>query len=397
MCKCTCGWPVYTDASCVVDCPQCKSKIVCSGDGLSDILETGLVQVGLHTTSVNASHWLSLHRYAIDNWDSWDADKAKEYYQYWERTIPSLNCSCRENWRKYTQARPGHHTARFTTPEKFFEMAWEDHNYVSKNHAGKPTISLGECRALYEYPLYAPVEDVSAPLTNPNAIITVAAGNDYERLLEVSVPLMEEYAKRVQADVIVLTGRTQGWWGLEKLRMTPYVEQYERSLFVDCDVLIKPDAPNIFEHVPSGHIGMHDDAPHISSLEWAVGERSNLWQSQGLDDWQTPYMLNTGVIVLEPLHVNILTPPLRKLPGRHCDEQFWIERQCEGHKVFHLDRKFNHQWYWKDFEEKKDSAYFVHYANCPNDKRFDQMKEYAKSAQRAVSVGLGSSSFNANE
>lgn len=216
---------------------------------------------------------------------------------------------------------------------------------------------------------FVPVAD---PIPNPKSpllVITVAVGPEHEDLLKISAPLMRAYAKRIGADFMALTGVTQCWWGLEKFRIRPFVELYERTLFLDADILVRDGSPSLFDTVPKGSIGMHNDRPAQASMEWSIPQRSALWASQDVPDWHPEYLRNSGVVVCDQMHADIWTPPPKKVPGSHCDEQFWIERLTRHYHNYELPLEFNTQWYFKDFAETMQSAWFVHFANCPAGQR----------------------------
>lgn len=229
-------------------------------------------------------------------------------------------------------------------------------------------------------PFVPHVDQIPNP-AKPLLVITVATGTEHEELVKISGPLMKRYADRIGADFIALTGSTQPWWGLEKFRIRPFVERYDRTLFLDADIIVRDWSPSLFEVVPVGFVGMHDDAL-LCGLDWSVRDRRELCESQGVPDWQPHYLRNTGVVVCDQMHADIWTPMRRPFPGRHCDEQFWIERWTRYYHNFELPSEFNTQWYWNDFTERAKSAWFVHLANCPADKRKSLMLEYLKFGNR---------------
>ncbi|MCR9292898.1 MAG: hypothetical protein NXI32_09275 [bacterium] len=208
-------------------------------------------------------------------------------------------------------------------------------------------------------------------------LITVATGDEHERLLGLSGYYMERYARRIGADFIALTGVTQDWWGLEKFRVGQFVARYRRTLFLDVDVLVREGSPDLFRLVPEGMIGIHDDYPHSVAIagndDWMKLVRDHLHQSQQVPLWNPETLLNTGVVVLDRMHADIYQPMRRPFPGHHCDEQFWIERQASRYPSYKLPSEFNTQWYWPDFEERCHTAWFVHLANCPPHERFKLM------------------------
>lgn len=230
--------------------------------------------------------------------------------------------------------------------------------------------------------VFVPVDDPSPPLTSDRLIVTVATGPVHERLLASTSVFMRRYADRIGADFIALTGETQCWWGLEKFRVKPYVQAYKRTLFIDADVLIRDDAPDIFLMVPECHVGMHDDQPHLPSLEWAYQERQRLWASQGVEQWHPSYIFNTGVVVCDSMHASIWQPPTKPMPGEHCNEQFWIERNSRDYLRYRLHVQFNTQWYMKQFFKLAKYAWFIHLANCPAGDRLGLIRHFTRNGNR---------------
>lgn len=202
--------------------------------------------------------------------------------------------------------------------------------------------------------------------TKRNLVVTVAIGEEFGKLLEITGPLMKKYADRVGADFIVITDKTQPWWGLEKFRVKPLVEAYERTLFVDADCIIRPSCCDLFEAVPSDKVGIHDDWLFNKSTDWAYGEWEQLMRSQGRNDPLRKRMLNTGVVVCSRQHANIWTPPTLPIPGIHCDEQFLIDDKIKDWHA--LPQACNHQFWFENFNEKLPKAEIVHLAACKTDR-----------------------------
>ena len=352
-------------------------------------VKTGKICCGKIVSSpnkTNISHWSRIHTYPCEHRFIWNPDNAKHYYEKWFEETPNYGCECKENWTAWTSQNP----PDFSTARTFFVWIWEGHNYVNSHHVipSKPELSLEDAKNLWGWkdnpkatitePYYIPVDsDLLLIPKNPKdlLVITVAAGKQYETLLKTyTEPAMKDYAKRIGADFIALTGNTQAWWGMEKFRVGPLAAKYQRTLFVDSDVLIRKDAPNIFDEVPIGHIAMHDDWNAQGCHHWHRKERDLLWESQGVPPLHPETMRNSGVIVVDQIHTDIWTPPLHPVPENHCDEQFWIERWSRFYDFYKLPNKWNTQWYYPDFPITRSKAHFLHFACCPNNERIRQLE-----------------------
>lgn len=210
-----------------------------------------------------------------------------------------------------------------------------------------------------KYPVWVePVNDTKPNPKKKNCIITVCAGEKYLQMFEKIKDRYEEYAEKCNADFVVLTGYTQGWWGLEKFRIKPFIEAYDRTCFLDSDIIIQKTAPNIFDMVPVDSVGIHDDWACLinkseNSLQWKEAERKWLIRSQvPQEDFSYDthdILLNTGVVVTSKQHADIWTPMKAPFPGNHCDEQFWVEYLLtkKNYNIYRLPLSMNLQ-HWMD-------------------------------------------------
>jgi hypothetical protein len=345
-----------------IACPVCSSDIsINNGKRVaSDVRPAADV--------TSHSHWLPLHRYAVENKDNWDPEQAAKDYAEWCLGIPSYNCSCQAHWEAYTSTSP----PDFRSPERFFTWGVEAHNYVSEHHAQNPTITLDDAWASWWG---------VAPLRRRRLVITVATGREFARLLQITRPALEAYAERCGADFVALVNETEAWWGFEKFRVRKFVEQYEQTLFIDADAIPQADCPDIFQLVPRGSVGIHDDWPELGVYtDWLVGDRRQVYASQGVvGQVDRPVCFNSGVVVCCPATADIWTRPSDELPRDHTSEQTWVEYQCLRHDVTLLPRRFNTQWWMPRFREYLPEAHVVHLANCKT--RLEEARRFVPCAE----------------
>lgn len=102
---------------------------------------------GVTTTVPIPNHWDQLHRYAVDNWNTWNEDAAMNWYAGWVESIPNYQCSCKEHWSELTSKRP----LIVETAEEFFIWGWARHNDIN-TFLNKPPLSLLEAKQLYGIP-----------------------------------------------------------------------------------------------------------------------------------------------------------------------------------------------------------------------------------------------------
>lgn len=142
-------------------------------------------------------------------------------------------------------------------------------------------------------------------------LITTIASGDAINFGHITIPRMAEYARRVNADLWVITqpvfgeiqnssnSRNPSWWKVGLLEWLSRQELYHALLHLDIDVLIKKDAPDVFGSLSP-----------LQSLIMARDMNSDrefpLWQAwakekYGLDlNPAEPSYFNAGVILARP-------------------------------------------------------------------------------------------------
>lgn len=275
--------------------------------------------------------WIKIHRYAIGKED-WNTREAKTFVN---TTKPNLEIDC-------------------TSFQSYTKSAWAAHNLDSAKK-NQPQVTFADYLATYHDTVYP---------TRPNLLITVATGY-FLSFYEIVKPSLVAYADKINADLICLMAPKHSWWGYEKFRVQTFVPYYERTLYVDSDLVITPNCPNLFEMVPYEDIGIHDDYPWAPVVDWIYPEKEMVCQSQDIYPLLAPVMYNTGVVVCNKHH-RAWEAPKRPLPENfHCAEQFYVEQTIlrEGYTITKLPIELNTQWWMKEFLRLLPSAQIVHLAN----------------------------------
>jgi len=284
-----------------------------------------------------------------------------EWFESWIEKVPQFDCGCRSWIRDYIANNP----PRFND---WFAYSHELHNSVNtKLH--KPQQSLDDAKACWLG---------IAPRTKPRLVITIATGAKFVELLGYTRPLMEAYAARCNADFIALTNQQYDQWQREKFRVYEFAQQYEQTLFLDSDVVIRPDCPDLFSLYASSDVAMHNDLPKNPSTngQWKwQDEYYDMLRSQSVKRYEPEdAMWNTGVVLTSKRGASIWKPPEQLLPDHHCSEQFFIQHNCKDFSVANMDTVFNWQYWFPDFKDGVDAAKIVHLANCPN--KTEYVKQY---------------------
>lgn len=127
-------------------------------------------------------------------------------------------------------------------------------------------------------------------------------------------PKMVEYADRIGADFVAMNaGLGQRYLGnpyYEKLRVVDVLENYDRLIYIDGDIIVASDCPNLLDIVPADKMGAfiasrysnyHNQAnievqKTLGEIDWKREQRDpNIFES-----------FNAGVMVLSKQHLNEL-------------------------------------------------------------------------------------------
>jgi hypothetical protein len=318
------------------------------------------------------NHWNKLHRYRLEQWD---VEVVKKFYAQWKSNIPNYGCSCSSDWAAIEKKHP----PVFDTYDKFFYWGVDRHNDVNKK-LNKLQMDHASAYEMHRnLPVWTPpVEPIIYPLSN-KLVITIATGTLYKQILDISRPTIKSYASKIGADYIELTNNTQRWPLLEKFRIGHYAKQYDRTLFLDADCLVKPNTPNLFNIVPEENMGFVNDYncnPYGKVDKWLSETRKPLLNSQGvfLTEYNEPVVYNTGVIVCSRHH-DVWNGMTKPFPMDHCDEQFWIEYQALRYPIYNLRQEFNNQYWYQNYKQRSKDSYIIHFSGAPNNKRIQLMKE----------------------
>jgi len=329
-----CDWRFFNVPE-YIACPRC-----CTVDGNAADAER---------RATVSSHWLPLHRYAVKNAECWDPVAAAKDYDEWCVGIPRYNCSCQANWDAYTDQVP----PVFASAREFFEWGVVAHNYVSTHHAKRPTMSLLEATGLYQAPWI---------VRRPRGIVTLAL-DDHSQVLEITLPMMQAYARRVGAELFVIESNMRPEYPMaNKWRVANYARNFEQTLYVDSDVLIMPGAPDIFAAVPQGFAARDERPDYVARPDWYIGEMSDLFKSQSVSH-ELVRCANGGVLLMSEDTCSIYEePPSKPYPQLWCTDQYWLSYRLEttDKPVTWLDDRWNWGFIRHDWWGRLSEAWFVH-------------------------------------
>lgn len=181
-----------------------------------------------------------------------------------------------------------------------------------------------------------------------NAIVTLSIGEGY-KLPDVTHPMMRAYAEKLGADFVVINTPQLNLSSVhyEKYQIYKLLEYYERIIYLDTDILVKPDCPNLFKMVPEDHLGAFLISNHTYYHD---GEIKIVQKEIGDLGWKREYF-NSGVMVVSQINrqiFNIMQEP-GILAWAMKKRDFYLDQtllnyaaQKYSTKIYDIGYKFNH-------------------------------------------------------
>lgn len=219
-------------------------------------------------------------------------------------------------------------------------------------------VDLVEFIIKHNYPVWIPCNDIPPDPINKNAVITYSSNND-DRIQK-----LKEYANRINADFVIINGRTQGSLQLERFRVKSFLATYDRIIFLNYNVVVTSDCPDLFSIVPEDKIGIYDCNECLSNLvtkNYLKKIRLLVMKSEFFTKYpaitdeihrafefessEMKTMYDNDVIICSKKHANIWTPLTFPFPYNDNCDSAWQEILIyrDGHEVFPLSHKYNYQ------------------------------------------------------
>lgn len=95
----------------------------------------------------------------------------------------------------------------------------------------------------------------------PCLVLTIAVGPEHQRIAAVTHPSLRAYARRIGAEFLSIDDSTTTTPHWEKCQLARLLETYDRILYLDTDLIVRDDCPNLFDVVPPAQLGAFNEAP----------------------------------------------------------------------------------------------------------------------------------------
>lgn len=198
-------------------------------------------------------------------------------------------------------------------------------------------------------------------------VVTVCMGSFAEQMAEISHPRLHAYATRIGAEFVVLRTAPVDCPFYARYQIHGLLNDYERVISIDSDMLVAGDCPDLFKLVPEDHLGAfvegryHDRQPYIDKIQARYGDIG----------WRNFYF-NAGLLVVSRGQREIYNFDHGRYDGDEFTDQTQINFNVQklGIKVFDVGRQFNYFAAVVDHNRLRRSpgrfsANIIHYAGMP--------------------------------
>jgi lipopolysaccharide biosynthesis glycosyltransferase len=108
---------------------------------------------------------------------------------------------------------------------------------------------------------------------NKYCVLTIAVGDDFQKMAKITHPTLKAYADRIGADFICVDKNTCSTPHWEKfINIYKLLIKYERIIYLDTDLIVRDDCPSLFDIVPEAKIGMFNEMPFTTRREYSIME-----------------------------------------------------------------------------------------------------------------------------
>lgn len=221
-------------------------------------------------------------------------------------------------------------------------------------------------------------------------VATLCYGPTGAAMAALSMDLMRDYARRVGADFFVLSEvsgeppplddmkrihASLALAMLDKMRfLRQALKEYDRILWVDLDILVRPDAPDLFALVPGTHLAMADECAtgndwqvwfcHQHMVETCQQERLPIPDTKGR-------YFNCGLMLIPSGSDWLFAPRINPVSHPWCEQSLVNVRlflEPERTPVYTLPECCNRFVYWPGMvpRRQEEMSWFLHFAGPPD-------------------------------
>lgn len=199
------------------------------------------------------------------------------------------------------------------------------------------------------------------------AVVTISIGERFAKMAKVTHKTLKAYADKIGAEFIVLD-KADNYPHWQKMRLYDLLIQYNRIIYLDIDIIIREDCPNLFELIPETKLGIFNEG-RFMSREDSLIEACKAYDKKIPKDYDGTYY-NTGVMVVSRKHRELFKRPhiihnLGMFEQGYLNMKILLDFDIKK-DVEELDYKFNRMTGLdKHCGIHRLDSYIVHYAGAP--------------------------------
>lgn len=198
------------------------------------------------------------------------------------------------------------------------------------------------------------------------AIVTLDIGDNFRHISDLTHPYIRKYANRIGAEFIVFGHQKYAHCHFDKFRIYDILDHFDRVLYMDSDILVHPECPNLFELVPESCVGIYDESKPADEQQKRK-HRDVMKKAIHIYGTDTPPrygFYNAGLYVVSKHHQSLFTKP-DKTPFMEYGDQPLLNLRLlhSDYDIYDIGFKFNRMPYLDEkINEPRTDSYMIHYA-----------------------------------
>jgi hypothetical protein len=190
------------------------------------------------------------------------------------------------------------------------------------------------------------------------AIVTLVSSPAWEQLAETTLPSQRAYALRLGAEFIVLGAGPFAHRHYDKWQLYDLLSRYDRVVYLDADVIVRPDCPDLFATVPAHCVGGENE---LVSFPDQARHLARFVANMGFSPLPCPFYLNGGVLLVSRIHRELFRAPEAVLSELPWPEQNHLNARLisEQIPVHFLPPSFNDRHRQRHYLR---TSYILHYS-----------------------------------
>lgn len=198
--------------------------------------------------------------------------------------------------------------------------------------------------------------------TRKLAVVTICIGDFFQKLAKLTHPSIKAYAERIGADFIILNESQKAMshpdW--EKFQIFDLLSKYRRIAYLDTDLIVREDCPDLFKMVPEDHIGAFNEAPFTLGRVESLRE---VMRQYGMQPQITNKYFNMGVFVISENNQYLLVRPEKEFNSFFAQGYLNALLLRYGAKMFELPYTMNRMCCMDQLTgEDRHASHIIHYA-----------------------------------